>query len=116
MCKNNCSYNGICSKGQCICKEPFIEADCSVNKTEKFLAKIKNNNFGLFKFKEIENNLSTFPLNVTSSKENITVNGIKTIDNYFSLRSFLTMVKYYIKIVHDYLCFCIIVFIYSFIK
>ncbi|XP_029649426.2 uncharacterized protein LOC115223143 [Octopus sinensis] len=32
MCPNDCSQNGNCSKGKCLCDEKFIGEDCSVEK------------------------------------------------------------------------------------
>ena len=30
LCPNECSGNGVCSNGTCICKKDFIAADCSL--------------------------------------------------------------------------------------
>lgn len=32
LCPNQCSENGICSNGTCICNKDFITADCSLKK------------------------------------------------------------------------------------
>ena len=32
LCPNECSLNGKCSNGTCICKKDFITADCSLKK------------------------------------------------------------------------------------
>ncbi|KAL4216825.1 hypothetical protein ACF0H5_024546 [Mactra antiquata] len=34
ICSNECSGNGMCINGSCHCDEPYINFDCSINKTE----------------------------------------------------------------------------------
>ena len=36
LCPNQCSGNGVCSNGKCICGSDFITADCSLKKGNFF--------------------------------------------------------------------------------
>ena len=44
LCPKECSKNGLCINGRCICNEDFITADCSLKKGKlKSLIKINSN-------------------------------------------------------------------------
>ena len=34
LCPNDCSFNGNCTNGTCICKEGLIAEDCSMREDE----------------------------------------------------------------------------------
>lgn len=34
LCPNDCSFNGNCTNGTCICKEGFIAEDCSMREDQ----------------------------------------------------------------------------------